>query len=91
MRRIMLPLTKSGFVSGALIVLITSMRELSLYILLVTPANRMLTTLTYRYIEVGYTQFSNAMTVLLTLLVLLMTWAIKAWQNMDIAEGLGGM
>lgn len=91
MRRIMLPLTKSGFVSGALIVLITSMRELSLYILLVTPANRMLTTLTYRYIEVGYTQFSNAMTVLLTLLVLLMTWAIKAWQNTDIAEGLGGM
>ena len=90
LRKIMLPLTKNGFVAGTLIVLITSMRELSLYILLVTPANRVLTTLTYRYIEVGYTQFSNAMTVLLTLLVVVLTYAINAWQKTDIGAGLGG-
>lgn len=90
LRKIMLPLTKNGFVAGTVIVLITSMRELSLYILLVTPANRVLTTLTYRYIEVGYTQFSNAMTVLLTLLVVILTYAINAWQKTDIGAGLGG-
>lgn len=90
LRRIMLPLTKSGFVAGATIVLITSMRELSLYILLVTPANRMLTTLTYRYIEVGYTQFSNAMTVLLTLIVIILTRIVNTWQKTDLAAGMGG-
>lgn len=90
LRRVMLPLTRSGFVAGALIVLITSMRELSLYILLVTPANRVLTTLTYRYIEVGYTQFSNAMTVLLTLLVVVLTFIINKWQKTDLGAGLGG-
>jgi iron(III) transport system permease protein len=90
LRKIMLPLTRSGFVAGSLIVLITSMRELSLYILLVTPANRVLTTLTYRYVEVGYTQFSNAMTVLLTVLVVVLTYAINAWQKTDLAAGLGG-
>jgi iron(III) transport system permease protein len=90
LRKIMLPLTKSGFVAGALIVLITSMRELSLYILLVTPANRVLTTQTYRFIEVGYTQFSNAMTVLLTLLVVVLTFLINKWQKTDLGAGLGG-
>lgn len=89
-RAIMFPLTRSGFVAGSLIVLITTMRELSLYILLVTPANRVLTTLTYRYIEVGYSQFSNAMTVLLTVLVIILTFAIQKWQRTDLAEGLGG-
>ena len=36
-RLIILPLSKSGFVSGMLLTFITSMRELSLVILLVTP------------------------------------------------------
>lgn len=89
-RSILFPLTRSGFVAGSLIVLITTMRELSLYILLVTPANRVLTTLTYRYVEVGYAQFSNAMTVLLTVLVMILTYAIQTWQGTDLAEGLGG-
>lgn len=89
-RTIMFPLTRNGFVAGSLIVLITTMRELSLYILLVTPSNRVLTAMNYRYIEVGYEQFSNAMTVLLTVLVMVLTFAIQAWQRTDLAEGLGG-
>jgi len=89
-RSILFPLTRSGFVAGSLIVLITTMRELSLYILLVTPSNRVLTAMTYRYIEVGYEQFSNAMTVLLTVVVMALTFIIQAWQRTDLAEGLGG-
>ena len=39
-RRIIFPLTISGFVSGFLLTFITTMRELSLIILLVTPATQ---------------------------------------------------
>ena len=39
-KRIIFPLTSTGFVSGFLLTFITTMRELSLIILLVTPNNR---------------------------------------------------
>lgn len=89
-RSIMFPLTRGGFVAGSLIVFITTMRELSLYILLSTPSNRLLTAMTYRYTEVGYEQFSNAMTVLLTVIVIIVTVIVQAWQRTDLAEGVGG-
>ena len=40
-RRIIFPLTSSGFISGFLLTFITTMRELSLIILLVTPATQL--------------------------------------------------
>ena len=43
--------------------------ELSLIILLVTPETRTLTTMTFRYQEQGYTQFSSAISVLIVLIV----------------------
>lgn len=89
-RSIVFPLTRSGFVAGSLIVFITTMRELSLYILLSTPSNRLLTAMTYRYTEVGYEQFSNAMTVLLTVIVMIVTVVVQWWQRTDLAEGVGG-
>ena len=48
-RLIILPLSKSGFVSGMLLTFITSMRELSLVILLVTPKTGLLTTVIFAY------------------------------------------
>ena len=41
-RRIIFPLTTSGFTSGFLLTFITTMRELSLIILLVTPATQLI-------------------------------------------------
>ncbi|NLJ80224.1 MAG: iron ABC transporter permease [Firmicutes bacterium] len=89
-RKIMLPLTKSGFFAGTLIVLITSMRELSLYILLVTPANRVLTTITFGFIQEGNMQISYAITTLLILVVLALNLIVSVWQKTDLAEGIGG-
>ncbi|HBG01739.1 MAG TPA: iron ABC transporter permease, partial [Firmicutes bacterium] len=88
--RIMFPLTKNGFIAGALIVLITTMRELSLYILLATPANRVLTSITYRFIEEGNKQITYAITILLILTVLILTAAVNKWQKTDLASGIGG-
>ncbi len=68
-RRIILPLSIRGALAGFILVFITVMRELSLIILLVTPKTRTLTTMTFRYQEQGYTQFSSAISVLIVLIV----------------------
>ena len=68
-RRIILPLSIRGALAGFILVFITVMRELSLIILLVTPETRTLTTMTFRYQEQGYTQFSSAISVLIVLIV----------------------
>ncbi|MCW9050507.1 MAG: iron ABC transporter permease [Deltaproteobacteria bacterium] len=68
-RKIILPLSIQGAISGFVLVFITVMRELSLIILLVTPETRTLTTMTFRYQEQGYSQFSSAISVLIIVIV----------------------
>lgn len=68
-RKIILPLSIQGALSGFILVFITVMRELSLIILLVTPSTRTLTTMTFRYQEQGYTQFSSAISILIIIIV----------------------
>jgi iron(III) transport system permease protein len=67
--KIILPLTLTGSISGFILVFISTMRELSLIILLVTPDTRTLTTMTFRYVEQGYAQFADAIIVLIVLIV----------------------
>ena len=69
-RKIILPLTLSGSISGFILTFISTMRELSLIILLVTPATRTLTTMTFRYVEQGYSQFADAIIMLIIVLVI---------------------
>lgn len=69
-RRILLPLTLTGSISGFILVFIATMRELSLIILLVTPHTRTLTTMTFRYVEQGYAQFADAIIVLIVFIVI---------------------
>ncbi len=68
-RRIILPLTLAGSISGFILAFISTMRELSLIILLITPETRTLTTMTFRYVEQGYSQFADAIILLIVLLV----------------------
>ena len=56
-------------VSGFILVFITVMRELALVILLVTPKTRTLTTMTFRYQEQGYAQFSSAISLLVVIII----------------------
>ena len=70
-RKIILPLTLTGALSGFILVFIATMRELSLIILLVTPNTRTLTTMTFRYVEQGYSQFADAIIMLIVILVIL--------------------
>jgi iron(III) transport system permease protein len=88
-RRIIFPLTSPGFVSGFLLTFITTMRELSLIILLVTPATQVLSSLTIRYNENGDTQLANCVIIILIMLVLIGQLIISRFRGGSLSKGLG--
>src|SRR3990170_2719075 len=69
-RRIIFPLTSAGFVAGFLLTFITTMRELSLIILLVTPKTQVLASQTMFYIENGDGQMANIVILILIAITL---------------------
>jgi len=88
-RRIIFPLTSSGFVSGFLLTFITTMRELSLIILLVTPSTMVLATQTMRYKENGDDQMANAVIIILIVLVTIGNFLIGKFRGGSLKQGLG--
>lgn len=60
---ITVPLAIRGLSAGALIVFVKIVRDLSLVVLLFTPTMPLLSVLAYRYASDGFTQFANAITV----------------------------
>lgn len=88
-RRIILPLSTSGLVSGFLLTFITTMRELSLIVLLVTPATRTLTVFSFRYSQQGWIQYSDAVVIVIVAIVLVAEWLVRRVSGGSIAQGLG--
>ena len=88
-RKIIFPLTSSGFVSGFLLTFITTMRELSLIILLVTPSTMVLATQTMRYKENGDDQMANAVIIILVVLVTIGNFLIGKFRGGSLKKGLG--
>jgi len=87
--RIIFPLTSSGFVSGFLLTFITTMRELSLIILLVTPATQLLASQTMFYTENGDDQMANAVILILIAIVVLGNFIIGRFRGGSLKKGLG--
>ncbi len=88
--RIIFPLTSTGFVSGFLLNFISTMRELSLFILLVTPTTALLSSMTMRYIENGSEQQADAVILILIFLVLIGNFIISRFRGGSLQKGLGG-
>jgi iron(III) transport system permease protein len=88
-RQIIFPLTSSGFVSGFLLTFITTMRELSLIILLVTPSTMVLATQTLAYKENGDDQLANAVIIILIVLVTVGNFLIGKFRGGSLKKGLG--
>lgn len=65
MGAITVPLASRGLAAGALIIFVKIMRDLSLVVLLFTPTTPVLSVLAYRYASEGFTQFANAITVVI--------------------------
>ena len=88
-RRIIFPLTSAGFVSGFLLTFITTMRELSLIILLVTPSTQVLASMTMRYTENGDDQMAHAVIIILVVLVMIGDLLIGRFRGGSLKKGLG--
>ena len=87
---IIVPIQKSAFMSGYLLPFISCMRELSLFILLVTPSSKMLTTMLFQYNEKGWDQYANAINLIIILIVLLVNFTINKITGASIDKGIGG-
>jgi iron(III) transport system permease protein len=87
--RIIFPLTSSGFISGFLLTFITTMRELSLIILLVTPATQLLASQTMFYTENGDDQMANAVILILIAIVVFGNFIISRFRGGSLKKGLG--
>ncbi len=90
MTRILIPIQKSAVISGYLLPFISCMRELSLFILLVTPGTRMLTTMLFQYNEKGWEQYANAINLIIILIVIIINWLIGRVTGASIDKGIGG-
>lgn len=90
MMKIIIPIQKSSFLSGYLLPFISCMRELSLFILLVTPATRILTTMLFQYNEKGWSQYANAINLLIVLFVVLSNVIVNRITGASIDKGIGG-
>lgn len=90
MTRILFPIQKSTFLSGYLLPFISCMRELSLFILLVTPATRLLTTMLFQYNEKGWNQYANAINLLIVLIVVGCNLLVNKVTGASIDKGIGG-
>ena len=88
-KRILFPLTRDGFISGFLLTFISTMRELSLIILLVTPASQVLASMTMRYTENGNTQTADAIIILLIVLILIGNMIVSKFRGGSLQKGLG--
>ncbi len=88
-RRLIFPLTSSGFVAGFLLTFITTMRELSLIILLVTPQTQVLASQTMFYTENGDGQMANAVILILIAIVAVGHFIISRFGGGSLKKGLG--
>ena len=90
MARLVVPIQKSSFISGYLLPFTSCMRELSLFVLLITPANRVLTTLLFYYNEKGWNQYSNGNNLMIVVIVIAINFLVNKVTGASIDKGIGG-
>lgn len=90
MLRILFPIQKASFMSGYLLPFISCMRELSLFVLLTTSHETLLTTLLGEYSRTGLTQTSNGINLLIIIVVLVIQFVVNKVTGASIDKGVGG-
>lgn len=88
--RIIMPISRKGFMSGFLLTFISGMKELDLIVLLVTPSINTLTYLTYYYADSGFHQFSDAVVSLIVFIIITIYLLAAKIGKADITQGIGG-
>jgi iron(III) transport system permease protein len=90
MLRVIFPIQNSSFLSGYLLPMVSCMRELSLFVLLVPSSNTILTTMLMQYSEKGWAQFGNAINLMIIIVVLIVNFTVNKLTGASIDKGVGG-
>ena len=89
MFKIIIPIQKSSIISGYLLSFMTSMRELSLFMLLCTQGFILATSLDY-FDEMGLSAFSSGINLILIITILICNWGVNKLTGASLDKGIGG-
>lgn len=89
MGRIIFPLSKSGFLSGFLLIFINVMKELDLIIILVTPQMKTLPYMAYSYLTGGTEQYSNVVALIMFFIVFFVYFLAGKVSKEDVSLNIG--
>ena len=89
MFRIIIPIQKSSIISGYLLPFMTSMRELSLFMLLCTQGFILATSLDY-FDEMGLSAFSSGINLILIVTILICNFGVNKLTGASLDKGIGG-
>lgn len=90
MSRILFPIQKSSILSGYLLPVISVMREVALFTLLVPYARYLLTTMLFSFNETGYAQYGSAVTLLIILIIIIINAVTNKLTGASFDKGIGG-
>lgn len=90
MTRILFPIQKASFMSGYLLPFISCMRELTLFVLLTSSHETIITTLLSEYSRTGLSQTSNGINLLIIVVVLVVQFTVNKLTGASIDKGVGG-
>ena len=90
MIRILFPIQKSSILSGYLLPVISVMREVALFTLLVPKPQYLLTTMLFSFNETGYAQYGSAVTLLIILIIMIINWVTNKLTGASFDKGIGG-
>ncbi len=90
MVRVLFPIQKASFMSGYLLPFISCMREMTLFVLLVASYTTIVTTVLQEYSRTGLNQASNAINLLIIVVVLVIQLVVSRLTGASIDKGVGG-
>jgi iron(III) transport system permease protein len=86
---VVLPIQKGALASGVTMAFISGVKSLSLVIILAVPGMDVLTTLSIRLIDIGYTQAGNAVVLVIAAISFLGTYTVQKVMKTDLSQGMG--
>jgi len=89
MARILFPIQKTSIISGYLLPFISTMRELTLFVL-IAPMGTILTQVLNEYMRNDMTQITNGVNLIIIATVLLINFSINKITGASIDKGVGG-
>ncbi|MEG2175949.1 MAG: iron ABC transporter permease [Oscillibacter sp.] len=88
--KIVIPLSKGGFISGFMLIFVSIMKELDLIILIMTPKTSTLPYLAFQYQNQNAPQASDCVAIVMFSIVFLVYALANIFGDADLAKSMGG-